>query len=729
MDLSNWIDFSGFGLEWGFTKIAYAAVGDFSGWHIMQTESDTDDAWYYNSNTDPTSGVFSEFTLSDIGSEFASEVNYQPDVSEVVFGSYNGVTTIMIATDDGQILYWPAVPAGPWVSIPKPYTATDFSINQSSTATITFGNKSAITDEKIVLSNCTPSDYNGTYYVSNTNILYTDAGISLAFDSSGLGAFESGTLTFSHGQYIDALHYSNGKFYAGNDDEEMFVSTDGGATWTLTDTFTGSPGEPEYMNDIDSYVTGGTITTGHITFNGVDIQGATTNNVLGSISLVPNSALKVDGQYVEIYPTTLNDAPHIHIAAGTGPTGTAGDLILGNDNYHVDVNHSGEVRIRTYDSDASINYNWQFENDGGMIFPTLTVPISDNATPNGTGQTLKFSDPTQQAIIYGPPSTVDYTSAERVIIQGAPGFAGTTGEGGDVYLWAGPGGSVGGDGGDIKIRAGRGQLTGGGGYLNFQAGQSDTGNGGWIGIESGSSNTYGNGGYITIQARSGGTITLRTYNSEGNTKEIVLNNAGTTTFPGALVKSTVEKVGIADNVGPAATLSDAGWTDIVDGSYGPFTLGSVTFTVVISSGVAAYTVTANSGNSTQGGFIGTLNSASLGGTGTHTSNITVATVTQARTAIDLTKSVNKLTNNFSDDNYYLADGVEGQTIYLVPTPNTSNPENITVLVNHARDGGTQSLNAFLWPFGGNDGSQFFTGSICTLIYTDNHWQQVGGNWV
>jgi hypothetical protein len=253
MGSSNWIDLSGPGLDDNFGKIAYATSGAFTGWHILQDDDPADDAWYYNSSTDPRNGSFTEF-FEDIGSIFAESVNYQPDISEVVFGSYQDATTIMVATDDGQILYWPAIPAGPFVSIPKPYTATDFSINQSTTAAITFGDKSANTNEKIVLSNCTPSDYNGTYYVGSGNMLYTNTSVSVAFDSSALDPFVSGTLTFSHGQYIDALHYSNGVFYAGNDDEEMFVSTNGGATWTLSDTFTGSPGEPEYMNDIDSCI-------------------------------------------------------------------------------------------------------------------------------------------------------------------------------------------------------------------------------------------------------------------------------------------------------------------------------------------------------------------------------------------------------------------------------------------------------------------------------------------
>jgi hypothetical protein len=182
---------------------------------------------------------------------------------------------------------------------------------------------------------------------------------------------------------------------------------------------------------------------------------------------------------------------------------------------------------------------WTFGPDGTVTFPTLTVPISDNTTPNGTGQTLKFSDSSQQAIIFGPVSTGSSPSAERIIIQGAPGYTGTTGEGGDIYLWAGPGGSTNGDGGDIKVRAGYGPGTGQGGYLNFQAGDSATGYGGHINIESGETGTYGQGSDITVQARSGGEIYLRTYKSNGTPNNWLLSNNGVLTLPKASKVSEV----------------------------------------------------------------------------------------------------------------------------------------------------------------------------------------------
>ena len=195
---------------------------------------------------------------------------------------------------------------------------------------------------------------------------------------------------------------------------------------------------------------------------------------------------------------------------------------------------SAEVTAVNGDSLVNGVHELTLESTGATTFPTLTVPLEDNANPVGTGQVLQFGDSTQQAIIFGPVSTATNTSAERVIIQGAPGYTGTTGEGGDVYVWAGPGGSTNGQGGDIKVRAGRGNGTGTGGYLNFQAGDSNTGNGGYINIESGSTGTYGSGGDITVEARSGGEITLRTQPSTGANNNWLFGTDGDLTLPNGM---------------------------------------------------------------------------------------------------------------------------------------------------------------------------------------------------
>jgi len=194
-----------------------------------------------------------------------------------------------------------------------------------------------------------------------------------------------------------------------------------------------------------------------------------------------------------------------------------------------------------------------------------------------------------------------------------------------------------------------------------------------------------------------------------------------------VAKSTVAKTGIAYNTGTATALADSTYINpIVDGSYGPFTLGVVTFTVVVTGGVAAYTVTATSGNTAVGAVIGTLDSGDLGGTSGSTSNIEVTDVVQAAATIDLTKTVNKLTNGI----YSLADGVEGQIMYLVPQ-NDVIPEEVSVSVAHSRIAGIAYTPATLAPFRvyeyANDEYYNSTG-MCTLIFTDGAWQQQGGAW-
>jgi hypothetical protein len=260
---------------------------------------------------------------------------------------------------------------------------------------------------------------------------------------------------------------------------------------------------------------------------------------------------------------------HFHIMRPAGQNSST-DLYFGDDYNYVKMPGlygSNPTTQQGVEIGSSINEGtvsvWKFGTDGTTTFPTLTVPISDNANPSGTGQTIKFSDSSQQAIIFGPASTSETNSAQRIIIQGAPGYTGTGGEGGDVYLWAGPGGDTDGNGGDIKVRGGYGNGTGGGGYLNFQAGDSATGQGGYINIESGESGTQGQGGDIDIRARSGGDIdiradgggeiTLLTQSVGGNEHNWQFGNSGSLTLPGGGI--------ITDSV-QTVTISGAGTSEV-----------------------------------------------------------------------------------------------------------------------------------------------------------------------
>jgi hypothetical protein len=172
---------------------------------------------------------------------FIDELGYAPTLTEVAYknGDFIGVTA------DGQVATIEFIGEPSLViSIPLPYTNTVFSISNTNPAVITWGmgNSNEANNEKIVVT--LAGEYNGTYYVdSNTEVLYTDLAMTTALDASGFAAFTSGTVTFSHGQYFDAAGASNSYYYIGNDDEQVFRSSNG-ITWTQLADFTG-----DYFND------------------------------------------------------------------------------------------------------------------------------------------------------------------------------------------------------------------------------------------------------------------------------------------------------------------------------------------------------------------------------------------------------------------------------------------------------------------------------------------------
>ena len=88
------------------------------------------------------------------------------------------------------------------------------------------------------------------------------------------------------------------------------------------------------------------------------------------------------------------------------------------------------------------------------------------------------------------------------------------------------------------------------------------------------------------------------------------------------------------------------------------------------------------------------------------------------TAIDLTKNVNKLT----DGRYTLADGVEGQLMYIVPQ-HASGAVDMRIEIANADSGNGANTDQEL-VFKGDGTSQ-----VITLIFTDGAWSQSGGEWI
>lgn len=87
-------------------------------------------------------------------------------------------------------------------------------------------------------------------------------------------------------------------------------------------------------------------------------------------------------------------------------------------------------------------------------------------------------------------------------------------------------------------------------------------------------------------------------------------------------------------------------------------------------------------------------------------------------ALDITKSVNKLT----DGEYTLADGVEGQMLYVVLKTGTIDPAAVKITVTgKCRINGAEYTNNFINPFA--NGS-----NMVQFLYTDGAWQSIGGMW-
>jgi len=190
---------------------------------------------------------------------------------------------------------------------------------------------------------------------------------------------------------------------------------------------------------------------------------------------------------------------------------------------------------------------------------------------------------------------------------------------------------------------------------------------------------------------------------------------GSLTIPGAVVNSTVAKTGGTASVGAATAI-------IVTNSPNPnWTAGTgvaangINFVIAVDGSGNATVTTINDGGTGHyiGETFGPLPGSALGGTdGVDDVNFEVTAVDLGTTtAIDLTKSVNKL----ADGNYTLADGTEGQIMYLV-RQNGSTAANIIVQVASGRIDGNVFLDNYVYPF------QIPFIDMITIIFTDDAWQ-------
>jgi hypothetical protein len=205
---------------------------------------------------------------------------------------------------------------------------------------------------------------------------------------------------------------------------------------------------------------------------------------------------------------------------------------------------------------------------------------------------------------------------------------------------------------------------------------------------------------------------------------------GNLTLPGAItrvVAGTVAKDGpslsdIGEGEAATVTVSPTNNTNLTVGTVTGVVLdaGFTLDITVAANGDISAVVTASDPNLDVGDFGVIDGGGLLGGTqGVDGTTFTVATLTNiiVPTALDLTKSVNKLANGA----YTLANGVEGQIMYLVRQTGSMGA---TVTVANSRIDGVIQTDIPFSPF--TDGTDPI--NMATLIFTDDAWQNMGGVW-
>jgi hypothetical protein len=259
------------------------------------------------------------------------------------------------------------------------------------------------------------------------------------------------------------------------------------------------------------------------------------------------------------------------------------------------LTNPGCVSVTT-NSTGNTAYTWIFGTNGTTVFPTLTVARGDQ-TGTLTGQTLLFGDSAQEALISTPNGVANVTpNSQRLVINPGAGADGTTGEGGDIYLYAGRGGDAGGSGGDIKIRGGLGPVAGNGGYITMEGGEADVdGDGGYIEIYGGQSGNS-TGGYLDLRGgygRTGGDANVSGgFGATGPGGDVSIIGGGSANGQaeyGNVIVATGSKNWTFDNTGNLVLPSGTPSINYANGdpfSGTPVNTGNVTFddNIVIGTG-------------------------------------------------------------------------------------------------------------------------------------------------
>lgn len=561
--------------------------------------------------------------------------------------------------------------------------------------------------------------------------------------------------------------------------------TDGSYTPTTLENWLGSPTVGTVVEGLDELasrvttVEGTSVSTGDITFSGVKIIGAGTASGDGAgystLELVPDNNLYANDQYLVVDPTAPS---HIHIRAGGAQDASNAELYLGGEKNYVRVTDFNGVRLY---NETSFD-NTEYYLDGAQF--TLA---SWTAGAEGQPSTVTFTSTDQSFIdilfnIFNDDrNTLQVVTPEGTFTLTPTGFGSI---GSDVWrfnvneipeptpqivseiiltIWTTRQNSLSLSNNDFTVEVTDDiRITGSDTFSLRNESTTDPitirtdynrANHAWefeadgnLRLPESGEMIFSSGGPagriipsvsdgIGLQIQAELDFEIKVNDGQGGSN--IWSFAGSDiTFPDATVQttaytgllSTVAKTGGTASVGAATAITvtnspNPNWTSGTGVS-----ANGINFVIAVDGSGNATVTTINDGGTGHfvGETFGPLPGSALGGTDEVDDvyfEVTAIDLTTT-TALDLTKSVNKLTDGY----YTLADGVEGQLMYLV-RQNGAVAANIFVTVSNARLDNSESGtivydNIEFYPF--NTSGSFNT--MTTLIFTDGAWQSNNGSW-
>lgn len=371
------VDYNGVG--WNFSVVADNVGGGVYTTDINETLGETNyfgmvpgyqvawngNAWYYinsnlgsgfNTSLDPRQGNWVgpfnpwESSQQDLGINIVSQAS----------DTFCGGNGLLAFSDSSGHVSFSSNNGIDWTYVtPVPYAATVtniVSVDNKLQITITGDFTSHANGEKITISGSSVQGYNGTYYLNDQNFLYTDYQLTTPFVAPLNPFAGTANLTWSHGQYIDAMDYVNGYFYIGNDDEQIARSSNL-ANWYIVDDRNNMF---EYWNDFSGYSKQYGNVAQFITPNGGTL-GSFGMGWPGFYNSNMNMPVSVASRNVS------NGAPYASMTAYQ----SQGD--------------SGEVNINVASTGVSSYHNWNFTNDGTLQLASGGIKFADNTVQTTAG--------------------------------------------------------------------------------------------------------------------------------------------------------------------------------------------------------------------------------------------------------------------------------------------------------------------------------------------------------